>query len=170
MIVRPFCGKEPRLGPRVFLAETCSVIGDVEIGEDASVWYGAVLRGDMHFIRIGARSNVQDNAVLHVEKGTGPAIVGEEVTIGHMATVHGCTVGRGSLIGIGAKVLSYAVIGEQSLVAAGSVVQEGMEVPPRTLVAGVPARVKRELTKEELERLERSWRNYVDLKGEYLKG
>jgi gamma-carbonic anhydrase len=170
MIVRPYQGKDPRLGQRVFLAENCAVIGDVDLGDDSSIWYGAVLRGDIHYIRIGARSNVQDNSVLHVEHGTGPAVIGDEVTIGHSATVHGCTVGRGALIGIGARVLSHAEIGEQALVGAGAVVPEGMKVPPRTLVVGVPARVKRELTKDEIVRLERSWRNYVEYKNEYLKG
>ena len=169
MIVRKYEGKEPRLGQRVFLAENCTLIGDVELGDDCSIWYGAVLRGDIHHIRIGARTNVQDNSVLHVEHQTGPAIIGEEVTIGHAAVVHGCTVQRGALIGIGAKILSHANIGEYSLVAAGSVVQEGMEVPPRTLVAGVPARVKRELKPEELARMDRGWRVYVDYKNEYLR-
>jgi carbonic anhydrase/acetyltransferase-like protein (isoleucine patch superfamily) len=169
MIVRAYQGKEPRFGSRVFLAENCSLIGDVELGDDCSIWYGAVLRGDIHQIRIGARTNIQDNAVLHVEHGTGPAIVGEEVTIGHAAVVHGCTVHRGALIGIGAKVLSHAVIGEQALVGAGAIVQEGMEVPPRTLVVGVPARVKRDLKPEELARLDRSWKSYVEYKDEYLK-
>ncbi len=169
MIVRPYRGKQPRIGARAFVAENASLIGDVELGEDSSIWFGAVLRGDIHYIRIGARSNVQDNSVLHVEHGTGPAIVGDEVTIGHMAVVHGCTIERGALIGIGAKVLSHAVIGEQALVGAGAVVQEGTHVPPRTLVVGVPARVKRDLTKDELGRLERSWKNYVEYKNEYLK-
>jgi gamma-carbonic anhydrase len=168
MIVRPYQGKQPRIGAGAFVAENASLIGDVELGEDASIWFGAVLRGDIHFIRVGARSNVQDNSVLHVEHGTGPAVVGDEVTIGHMAVVHGCTIGRGALIGIGAKVLSHAVIGEQALVGAGAVVQEGMDVPPRTLVVGVPARVKRDLTRDELERLERSWKSYVEYKNEYL--
>ena len=169
MIVRAYNGKEPRIGARVFVAENASLIGDVELAEDSSIWFGVVLRGDIHHIRIGARSNVQDNSVLHVEHGTGPTVVGDEVTIGHGAVVHGCTIERGALIGIGAKVLSHAVIGEQALVGAGAVVQEGMHVPPRTLVVGVPARVKRDLTKEELGRLDYSWRNYVEYKDEYLK-
>ena len=169
MIVRAYQGKQLRLGSRVFLAENCSLIGDIELGDDCSIWYGAVLRGDIHHIRIGARTNIQDNSVLHVEQGTGPTIVGEEVTIGHAAVVHGCTVHRGALIGIGAKVLSHAVIGEQALVGAGAIVQEGMEIPPRTLAVGVPARVKRDLKPEELARLDRSWKNYVEYKNEYLK-
>ena len=168
-IVHSYQGKQPRMGQRVFLALNCSLIGDVELGDDASIWFGAVLRGDIHHIKIGARSNIQDNSVVHVEAGTGPAIVGEEVTVGHMAVVHGCTIQRGALIGIGAKILSHAVIGEYALVAAGSVVQEGMEVPPRTLIAGVPARVKRELKPEELQRMNRGWRVYVDYKNEYLR-
>ena len=169
MIRRPYNGKEPRVGSNVFLAETSVLIGDVELGDDVSIWYGTVLRGDIHFIRVGARTNIQDNCVLHVEHGTGPVIIGEQVTVGHAAVVHGCTVERGALIGIGAKVLSHAKIGEQALVAAGAVVQEGMDVPPRTLVVGVPARVKRELKPEELMRMDRGWRVYVEYKNEYLK-
>ena len=169
MIQRGYRGKEPRVGANVFVAENATLIGDVELAEDVSIWYGTVLRGDIHFIRVGARSNIQDNCVLHVEHGTGPVAIGEQVTVGHAAVVHGCTVGNGALIGIGAKVLSHSVIGEQALVAAGAVVTEGMEVPPRTLVAGVPAKVKRDLKPEELMRMERGWRVYVEYKNEYLK-
>jgi gamma-carbonic anhydrase len=128
-----------------------------------------VLRGDINFIRIGSRSNIQDNSVLHVEANTDPVVIGEQVTVGHMAVVHGCTVGNGALIGIGAKVLSGAVIGESALVGAGAVVQEGTQIPPRTLAVGVPARVKRELTADELKRLDGNWRHYVAYKDEYLK-
>jgi carbonic anhydrase/acetyltransferase-like protein (isoleucine patch superfamily) len=170
MIVRSYDGKEPRLGQRVFVADNAAIIGDVEVGDDASIWFGVVLRGDICHIRIGARTNVQDNCVLHVEAGTDPAILGEEVTVGHSAVVHGCTVDRGTLIGIGARVLSGAHIGERALIGAGAVVTEGMHVPPKTLVLGVPGRVKRELTADELARLERSWRNYVAFKDRYLKG
>jgi carbonic anhydrase/acetyltransferase-like protein (isoleucine patch superfamily) len=170
MIVRAYEGKEPRLGARVFVAENATLIGDVALGDDSSIWYGVVLRGDIHHIRVGARANIQDNSVLHVEHETGPAIVGEEVTIGHSATVHGCTIGRGALVGIGATVLSHAVVGEQALIGAGALVPEGMQVPPRTLVLGVPGRVKRDLTVEELDRLERSWKHYVDYKDRYLEG
>ena len=169
MIRRAYNGKEPRVGSNVFLAESSVLIGDVELADDVSIWYGTVLRGDIHFIRVGARTNIQDNCVLHVEHGTGPVIIGEQVTVGHAAVVHGCTVERGALIGIGAKVLSHAKIGEQALVAAGAVVQEGMDVPPRTLVVGVPARVKRDLKPEELMRMDRGWRVYVEYKNEYLK-
>jgi carbonic anhydrase/acetyltransferase-like protein (isoleucine patch superfamily) len=168
MIVRSFDGKEPRVGARVFLAENVSLIGDVEIGDDASIWYGTVVRGDVNFIRIGARANVQDNCVIHVNHDDCPTTIGEEVTIGHAAIVHGCSIGRGALIGMGSRVLDGAVVGEQALVGAGALVPEGMHVPPRTLVVGVPARVKRPLTPEEIARLEQSWRNYVDYKDRYL--
>jgi carbonic anhydrase/acetyltransferase-like protein (isoleucine patch superfamily) len=170
MIVLPYEGKEPRFASRVFIAPNASIIGDVELADDVSIWFGVVLRGDIHHIRVGARSNIQDNSVLHVEHKTGPAIIGEQVTIGHSATVHGCTVGSGALIGIGATVLSHAVVGERALIGAGSLVPEGMEVPPQTLVLGVPGRVKRDLTTEELERLDQSWKNYVDYKERYLRG
>jgi carbonic anhydrase/acetyltransferase-like protein (isoleucine patch superfamily) len=170
MLIREFNGKKPRLGGGVFVAETASIIGDVEIGNDCSIWYGAVLRGDMHFISIGSRTNIQDNCVLHITSGTHPTIVAEEVTIGHAAIVHGCTVRKGALIGMGAHVLDGAVVGESALVAAGAVVSEGFVVPPRTLAAGVPAKVKRPLTDDELARLAMSWRHYVELKDEYLKG
>ena len=170
MIVRAYEGKQPRIGKRVFVAENAAIIGDVDIADDASIWYGVVLRGDIFHIRIGARSNVQDNSVFHVEAGTDAAILAEEVTVGHAAVVHGCTIDRGALIGIGARVLSGAHIGERALIGAGAVVTEGMDVPPQTLVLGVPGRVKRELTKDELARLERSWKNYVAYKDVYLKG
>ncbi len=170
MIVRPFDGKSPRFGARVFVAENAAVIGDVELGDDASVWYGTTLRGDMHFIRIGRGTNVQDNCTIHVTTDTWPAIVGDEVTIGHGAIVHGCTVGRGALIGMGSRVLDGAVVGEGALVGAGALVPEGMHVPPRTLVIGIPARVARELTAEEIARLDRSWRHYVETKDKYLEG
>jgi carbonic anhydrase/acetyltransferase-like protein (isoleucine patch superfamily) len=169
MIVRGYEGKEPRFGQRVFVAENAAIIGDVELGDDVSIWYSATLRGDINAIRIGARANVQDNCTIHVTHLEWPTIVGEDVTIGHGAIVHGCTVHRGALIGMGSRVLDGAVIGESALVGAGALVPEGMQVPPRVLVVGVPARVKRPLTPEELERLDQSWRHYVGYKNVYLK-
>jgi gamma-carbonic anhydrase len=168
MIVRPYKGKSPKFGERAFLAENTTFVGDVEIGNDCSIWYGTVIRGDVNHIRIGSRTNIQDNCVVHVTNGTWPTIIAEEVTIGHGAIVHGCTIRRGCLIGMGARILDGAVIGEQSLVGAGAVVSEGMQVPPRTLVVGVPAKVKRPLTDEEVARLEQSWKNYVEYKETYL--
>jgi carbonic anhydrase/acetyltransferase-like protein (isoleucine patch superfamily) len=168
MPLREFNGKQPRFGQGVFVADDVSVIGDVEIGNDVSLWFGSVLRGDIHFIRVGSRTNIQDNCVLHVTAPTHPCVVGEEVTIGHAAIVHGCTVKRGALIGMGSRVLDGAVVGECALVAAGAVVSEGMVVPARMLVAGVPAKVKRPLTDAELDRLDMSWKHYVELKDRYL--
>lgn len=169
MIIRPYEGKEPRIGARVFLAESAAIIGDVEIGDDSSIWFGTVLRGDVHRIRIGARTNIQDNCVLHVTAEVWPTILADEVTVGHGAIVHGCTVERGALIGMGSRVLDGAVVGELALVGAGALVPEGLRIPPRTLAVGVPARVKRDLTADELARLEQSWKNYVEYKDRYLK-
>lgn len=168
MLVRPFDGKSPRLGARVFVAENATLIGDVELGDDSSIWFGTVLRGDVHRIRIGARTNIQDNCTLHVTNGTWPVEIADEVTIGHGVIAHGCTIGRAALIGMGSRVLDGAVIGELALVAAGALVMEGMHVPPRTLVAGMPAKIKRELTDDELARLEGSWKHYVEYKDKYL--
>ncbi len=168
MILRPYDGKSPRLGTRVFVAENAAIIGDVEVGNDCSIWYGTVLRGDINMIRIGSRTNVQDNCTIHVEHEKWSTVIAEEVTIGHGAIVHGCTIHRGALIGMGSRVLDGAVIGESALVGAGALVPEGMEVPPRMLVVGVPARIKRPLTEEELARLEESWKHYVEYKERYL--
>ena len=169
MIVRGYEGKTPRLGGRVFVAENAAIIGDVELGNDVSIWYGTTIRGDVNFIRIGARTNIQDNSTLHVEHETHPTILAEEITVGHGAIVHGCTIHRGALIGMGSRVLTGAVIGESALVGAGALVPEGMIVPPRTLVVGVPARIKRPLTDDELARLEMSWRHYVEVKDKFLQ-
>ncbi|HYR28275.1 MAG TPA: gamma carbonic anhydrase family protein, partial [Thermoanaerobaculia bacterium] len=168
MIVRPYNGKKPRLGERVFVAENAALIGDVEIGNDCSIWFGTTIRGDVNLIRIGSRTNIQDNCTVHVTHDRWPTIIAEEVTIGHGAIVHGCTIHRGALIGMGSRVLDGAVVGESALVGAGALVPEGMHVPPRTLVVGVPAKVKRPLTDDELARLEQSWKNYVEYKENYL--
>jgi gamma-carbonic anhydrase len=168
MIVRSYEGKQPRLGERVFVAENAALIGDVEIGNDCSIWYGTTIRGDVNFIRIGSRTNVQDNCTIHVNHERWSTVIAEEVTIGHGAIVHGCTIKRGALIGMGSRILDGAVVGESALVAAGALVPEGMNVPARTLVVGVPARVKRPLLPEELTRLEESWKNYVEYKERYL--
>ncbi|HEY8850432.1 MAG TPA: gamma carbonic anhydrase family protein [Thermoanaerobaculia bacterium] len=168
MIVRSYEGKQPRFGERVFVAENAAVIGDVQIGDDCSIWYSATVRGDVNRIRIGARSNIQDNCALHVTNDTWPIEIAEEVTIGHGVVAHGCTIERRALIGMGSRVLDGAIVGELALVGAGALVPEGMRVPPRTLVIGVPARVKRELTGEEIALLEQSWKNYVGYKDRYL--
>jgi gamma-carbonic anhydrase len=169
MIVLPFDGKVPKVGRGAYVAPNATLIGDVELGDDASIWFGTVVRGDIHSVRIGARTNIQDNCVLHVTAGTAPVNIAEEVTIGHGVIAHGCTIERGALIGMGSRVLDGSVIGAEALVGAGAVVSEGMHVPPRTLVVGVPARVKRPLTPGELTRLDQSWRHYVQVKDAYLR-
>lgn len=143
--ILPFQGVWPRIAHGVYLAAGCVIIGDVEIGQRSSIWFNAVLRGDVAPIRIGDNSNVQDNAVLHLDAGT-PCIVGDEVTIGHSAIVHGTNVGDGVTIGMGAVVLSRSTIGQEAIVAAAALVPEDAIVPPGALVMGVPAREKRQLT------------------------
>jgi carbonic anhydrase/acetyltransferase-like protein (isoleucine patch superfamily) len=156
----PFNGVSPRIAPDVYLAPGSVVIGDVEIGSGSSVWFNAVIRGDVAPIRIGERSNVQDGAVLHVDTGT-PCVVGDEVTIGHSAVVHATTVGDGVTIGMGAVVLSRSHIGEEAIVAAGALVPEDAVVSVGALVMGVPARVRRQLTAEERAASRENARRYV---------
>ena len=167
-LIIPFDGKEPRIHPTAFLAPTAVIIGDVEIGEYASIWFGAVLRGDHpdHGIRIGARTSIQDNCVLHVS-ARGPTIVGEEATVGHGAAFESCTIGKRALIGMNAVILHNAVIGEEALVAALSVVPENLQVPPRMLVAGAPATVRRELSGPAAEWVRSSAEHYVELAARY---
>jgi carbonic anhydrase/acetyltransferase-like protein (isoleucine patch superfamily) len=148
---------------------SAQVIGDVRLGDEASIWCNCTVRGDIYHIRIGDRSNVQDNSVIHVQKGTHPTILEEEVTVGHSVTLHGCYVERGSLIGIGAILLDDVRIGTMSLVAAGSLLSPGTVIPPRSLVMGFPAKVKRPLTDEEVANLETFWKNYVEYTREYRK-
>lgn len=166
-MIRAFSDIHPKFDATVFVADSAAVIGDVEIGEDASVWFGSVIRGDVNYIRIGARTNIQDMTVIHVSSKTHPTILEEEVTVGHRVTLHGCYVERQCLIGIGSILLDGVRIGPQSLVAAGSLLTPGTQIPPRSLVMGAPAKVKRELTDDELAYLDRSWRNYVELKEKY---
>jgi carbonic anhydrase/acetyltransferase-like protein (isoleucine patch superfamily) len=168
MRIRSWGGKSPRFGARVFVASTAVVVGDVELADDVSIWYGVILRGDLNSIRIGARSNIQDNVVVHVDEPDAPTLVAEDVTVGHAAVLHGCRVERGALIGLQAAVLDGAVIGAEAMVAAGAVVAPGMVVPARTLVAGVPAKVRRELGDEEIARVRRGVRSYLEAKGRYL--
>jgi carbonic anhydrase/acetyltransferase-like protein (isoleucine patch superfamily) len=159
--VLPFGGKTPKLGRDVFVASGAQLIGDLEIGDEASVWFNVVIRGDVHFIRIGARTNVQDNSTVHVTEGQSPCIIGADVTIGHNAIVHACTVEDRCLIGMGAVVLDKAVIGAESLVGAGALVTQGKVFPPRSLILGSPAKAERTLTAEELVGLRESAAHYV---------
>ncbi|AXL87452.1 gamma carbonic anhydrase family protein [Streptomyces sp. CB09001] len=161
-------GKDPKVDAEAFVAPTASVVGDVTLHAGASVWYGAVLRGDVERISVGASSNVQDNCTLHADPGF-PVTVGERVSIGHNAVVHGATVEDDCLIGMGATVLNGAVIGAGSLVAAQALVPQGMRVPPGSLVAGVPAKVKRELTEEERQGVTLNGTMYAALAGQHAQ-
>lgn len=168
-LIRKYRDIEPKIDPTAFIAENAVIIGDVEIGKDSSVWYGCVIRGDVNKIRIGDRTNIQDGTVIHVSRAQfdGPTIIGDEVTIGHGAMIHGCTIEDGALIGIGATVLDGARIGAQSFIAAGSLVTPNTVIPPRTLVMGSPAKVKKELTEADLEDLEDFWKSYVEILPDY---
>ncbi len=150
-LLLPFGDVAPRVDPSAWIAPGATLIGDVVVGPDSSVWYGCVLRADIHRVRIGARTNLQDVVVVHVTKDRFPTEIGDEVTVGHRAVVHGCRVGDGALVGIGALLLDGAEIGEGALVGAGAVVTPGTRVPPRALVLGTPARVVRQLDAAELE-------------------
>jgi carbonic anhydrase/acetyltransferase-like protein (isoleucine patch superfamily) len=167
-MIRPFINTRPKIHDSTFITDDAIIIGDVEIGEDSSVWYGSVIRGDVNYIRIGARTNIQDMTMIHVSSKTHCTIVEDEVTVGHRVTLHGCHVERGCLIGMGAILMDGVRVGANSLVGAGSLLTPGTQIPPGSLVIGSPARVKRALTDDELAYLERSWRNYVDLKNVYL--
>ena len=161
-MIRPFRGVHPQIQSSAYIDVSAQVIGDVHIGEESSIWCNAVLRGDMYYIRIGNRTNVQDNSVIHTRTGMNPTILEDEVTIGHSVTLHGCYVERGSLIGIGSIVLDDVHVGERSLVAAGCLLVPGTIVPARSLVMGAPAKVKRPLTEEEVAGLDLFWKNYVE--------
>ena len=167
MSIITYKGITPKIDPSVFIAEGVHIIGDVEIGKDSSVWFNTVIRGDVNYIRIGERTNVQDNTVIHVTNKKFPTIIGSNVTIGHSAVIHACTIQDYSLIGMGAVILDDATIGQFSLVAAGAVVTIGMIIPEGSLVAGVPAKIVRSLRDDERNFLKQSAQNYIDYVATY---
>jgi carbonic anhydrase/acetyltransferase-like protein (isoleucine patch superfamily) len=167
-LIRPYKGIWPRLGERVFVDVSAQVIGDVELGDHASVWMNAVVRGDVHSIYIGPCTNIQDNCVVHVFSERHPTIVADHVTVGHSVTLHGCRIDSYCLIGMGATILNGAHIGEEAIVAAQTLVPEGMVVPPRSLVMGTPAKVRRPITEEERAGLRRYAQDYLEYKEAYL--
>jgi carbonic anhydrase/acetyltransferase-like protein (isoleucine patch superfamily) len=167
-MLRPHRGRLPRVHASAYIDDSAQVIGDVEIGEESSVWMAVVIRGDVHRIRIGQRSNVQDGTVVHVMKDTHATTIGHDVTIGHAAVIHGCTIEDRCLIGMGAILLNGAVIGSGSIVAAGSLVVENMQVPPRSLVMGSPAKVKRPLTDAEVAEIQMYADRYVKYRLDYM--
>ena len=167
-MIRSYEGKTPMVPPSCYVDQSAQLIGDVELGEQASVWMNAVLRGDVNSIRLGARSNVQDCAVLHGMRYLYPVIVGEMVTIGHNATVHGCVLEDEVLVGIGAVILNNARVGEGSIIAAGAVISEQMVIPANSLVAGVPGKVKKTLGDEDRKMILKYAQNYLDYTAIYL--
>ena len=168
-MLRPFRGALPRVHPSAFVDESAQVIGDVEIGEEASVWMCAVLRGDVNAIRVGRRTNIQDGSIVHGMTGTHATRIGDNVTIGHAAVVHGCTIENQCLIGMGAILLNGAHVGRGSIVAAGTLLVEGMRVPPKSLVMGSPGKVKRLLTQAEIAGILTYAEHYVGYRVDYMK-
>jgi carbonic anhydrase/acetyltransferase-like protein (isoleucine patch superfamily) len=168
-LIRPYRDKRPEIGQDAFIAETAVLVGDVVVGARSSIWYGAVLRGDVFHIRVGEETSIQDNAVIHVTQGRHATLVGSRVTVGHSVNLHGCTIRDRCIIGMGSIILDSAEVGERCIVGAGSLVTPGTQIPPGTLALGSPARPKRDLTAEELEWLEVSAQHYVALALDYLR-
>jgi carbonic anhydrase/acetyltransferase-like protein (isoleucine patch superfamily) len=168
-MIRAFKNVKPLIDPTAYIDESAQVIGDVAIGPESSVWMNVVIRGDVNQIRIGYRTNIQDLTMVHVMRETHPTAIGNEVTIGHATVIHGCTIEDRVLVGMAAVLLNGVKVGGDSIVAAGSLLPEGMEVPPRSLVMGRPGRVKRELTDEEVGKIRWYADNYVAYRLEYMK-
>ena len=167
-MLRPFRAIHPDVSESAFVDESAQVIGDVHIGSESSMWMNVVVRGDINFIRIGARTNIQDLTCVHVVRDTHPTVIGDNVTIGHSAVIHGCTIEDRCLIGMGAILLNGCRIGTGSIVAAGALVPEGMDIPPGSLVMGMPAKVRRTLTAEEDASIQRYADNYVRYRLDFM--
>jgi carbonic anhydrase/acetyltransferase-like protein (isoleucine patch superfamily) len=167
-MLRPYRGQLPRVHPSAFIDQSAQVIGDVEIGEESSVWMCVVIRGDVHRIRIGKRSNVQDGTIIHAMKDTHPTAIGDDVTIGHGAVVHGCTIEDRCLVGMRAILLNGVSVGTGSIVAAGTLLPEGTQVPPRSLVMGSPGTVRRTLADGDLAEIQMYADRYVAYRLDYL--
>lgn len=167
-MITSYKGISPTIDESAFVAEGAHIIGDVHIGEHSSVWFNCVLRGDCYYIRIGENTNIQDGTIIHVTSGRFPTIIGNYVTVGHSAVLHGCTVKDRCLIGIGAIVLDDVTIGEESFIAAGSLVTPSTVIPPRSMVMGAPAKVRRQVTDLEVERIDEHWMHYVAYKNQYI--
>ncbi|TFH02753.1 MAG: gamma carbonic anhydrase family protein [Calditrichales bacterium] len=167
-MIYKFENLNPHIGENVFIAPSADIIGDVTLADDCSIWFNVTVRGDVHYIKIGKKTNIQDNSVLHVTNGIFPLNIGEMVTVGHGAILHGCTIGNNALIGMGAVILDGAEISDNSIVAAGSLVREGQHFPEGILIAGSPARVKRKLRDDEIEKNLLYARNYLNYKTKYM--
>jgi carbonic anhydrase/acetyltransferase-like protein (isoleucine patch superfamily) len=166
-MIRAYRGVVPKIAASAYIDPSAQVIGDVVVGEESSVWCNVTIRGDVNSIRIGKQSNIQDNSVIHVEHDIYPTVVGDRVTVGHSVTLHGCVIEDDCLIGIGAIILNGAKIGRGAVIAAGALVPERMEVPAGSMVMGVPAKVKRPLTPDEVERFRENAQNYVQYRATY---
>lgn len=162
-MILSFKGIQPTIDSSVYIAPGAVIVGDVVIGPESSIWFGTIVRADVNYIRLGAQTNIQDQCVLHVTGGTYPLHIGNRITVGHRAIIHGCTVEDGCLIGMGAVLLDGCHVGNEAIVAAGSVVAEGSQIPPRTLAMGAPAEPRREVTEKELERARHSSSHYIEL-------
>ena len=169
-MIRSFGDKKPRLANGVFVAETAMVLGDVTVGRDSSIWYGTVVRGDVHHIRIGDETNIQDRCVVHVTSHTHSTVVGDRVTVGHGAIIHGCSVGSCCMIGMGAIILDGVELGDECLVAAGALLPPGKKYPPRSMILGSPARIKGQVSEEDVQWILRSAENYKELAEKHREG
>jgi len=166
-MIYEYMGEKPKIDESCFIANSSDIIGSVSIGEGSSVWFGAVIRGDGNYIKIGKKSNIQDNSVLHINDGGTPIIIGDNVTVGHGAILHGCTIEDNCIIGMGATILDGAVICENTLIAAGSIVTGGKIIPTGVLCLGVPAKVVRKLTEEDIKEIKEAAEHYVMLSNNY---
>jgi carbonic anhydrase/acetyltransferase-like protein (isoleucine patch superfamily) len=167
-MLRTYLGKHPQIAPYCFIESSAQIIGDVTIGEHSSVWFNSVIRGDVQRILIGHHSNVQDLCMIHVTRDLHPTHIGNYVSLGHGVIAHGCTIEDRCLIGMGARIMDAVVVGAESIIAAGAVVTAGMKIPPRSLVAGVPAAIKRQIDEKDIEYIDRCWKNYTEYKDIYL--
>jgi len=167
-MIKQFKDKHPKLGHDVYISENAMVIGEVTLGDKVSIWFGAVIRGDMHYIKIGNRTNIQDNSVVHVTTAVSPTTIGANVTVGHGAIIHGCTIGDDCLIGMGAILMDDAVIGAGSLIGAGALIPPNMIIPENSLVVGSPGKVVREVKTAEKEMILERPQEYIDLAAIYL--
>ena len=168
-MIKQFERIKPKLGRDVYISESAAVIGDVILGNEVNIWFGAVLRGDMHYIKVGSRSNIQDNAVVHVTTAVSPTTIGSNVTVGHGAIIHGCTIEDNCMIGMGSVVMDDAVVGEGSLIGAGALVPPNMKIPPKSLVVGMPGKIVREVSDAEFQMIIDRPQEYIDLAAQYLK-
>tara|TARA_B100001250_G_scaffold383141_1_gene376880 strand:- start:164 stop:667 length:504 start_codon:yes stop_codon:yes gene_type:complete len=166
-MIRDFDGKSPSIGDNCFIADSADVIGDVTLGKDSSIWFGTVTRADMHYIKIGSRTNIQDNCTVHVTTDIHPTIIGDEVTIGHNVIVHGCTIEDRCLIGMGAIIMDGAIIGQGSLIGAGALISPNTIIPPKSLVVGLPGKVLREVTDKEFNEIIDRAQHYIDFAKKY---